>query len=73
MPRLTRQHFRWLAKTIAPMTRNKEQFIREVRAFNTNTNFCPYKFRDAVEDAIADAQAEECGPDLYKLADYKEN
>ena len=73
MPRLTRQHFRWLAKTIAPMTRNKKQFIREVRAFNTNRNFCPYKFRDAVEDAIADAQANECGPDLYKLADYKEN
>lgn len=71
MPKLTRQHFNWLAKTIAPMTKDSEAFIREVREFNTNRAFCPYRFRDAVESAVADAQAEnDCGPDLYKLDDH---
>ncbi len=73
MPRLTKQHFEWLAHTIGPMIQNKEMFIKEVKIFSKNSNFCQYRFRDAIEDAIADAQAYECGPDLYKLADYKEN
>ena len=71
MPKLTRQHFNWLATKIAPMTNDYEAFMREVRQFNTNRAFCPYKFRDAVESAVADAQAEnDCGPDLYKLDDH---
>ena len=71
MGNMTRQHFVWLAKEIAPMINDSEAFIKKVREFNTNRNFCPYKFRNAVEDAIADAQAaNDCGPDLYKLDDH---
>lgn len=71
MPKLTRQHFRWLATEIAPLTNNKEAFISKVREFNTNRSFDIYRFRDAIEDAIADKQAEDdCGPDLYKLDDH---
>lgn len=67
---LTRKEFRWLATEIAPMTNNAEAFINKVQSFNTNRNFCSYKFRDAVYDAFADKESQECGPDLYKQADY---
>ena len=65
---LTRKDYRWLAE-ISPLVQNKELFFIKVRR-HANTNFNPYKFRDAMEDAWADQQAEECGPDLYKQADY---
>lgn len=52
------------------MVSNKELFINKVREINDNHNFNIYRFRDAVEDAIADQQSQECGPDLYKQADY---
>jgi len=67
---LTKKHFQWLATEIAPMVSNKELFINKVREINDNHNFNIYRFRDAVEDAIADQQSQECGPDLYKQADY---
>lgn len=67
---LTRKEFRWLATEIAPMTNNPEAFISKVKAFNTNRNFCSYKFTSAVYDAFADKESQECGPDLYKQADY---
>lgn len=70
MPKLTRAHFEWLARDIAPLVTDKDRFIKEVQSFNTNSRFCSYRFRNAVEDAWADAQAEECGPELYKQADY---
>ena len=66
---LTRKDYRWLAAEISPLVQNKELFFIKVRR-HANTNFNPYKFRDAMEDAWADQQAEECGPDLYKQADY---
>lgn len=67
---LTRKDYRWLAAEISPLVQNKELFFIKVRR-HANTNFNPYKFRDAMEDAWADKQAEECGPDLYKQADYR--
>jgi hypothetical protein len=69
---MTRKHYRWLATEIAPITTNKELFITKVKEI-AGRNFDQYRFRDAVEDAWADAQADECGPDLYKQVDYKEN
>lgn len=69
---MTRKHYRWLATEIAPITTNKELFITKVREI-AGRNFNQNRFRDAVEDAWADAQADECGPDLYKQVDYKEN
>lgn len=66
---LTRKHYRWLATEISPLVENKELFIYKVREV-ADRNFNIYKFRDAVEDAWADKQAEECGPELYKQADY---
>ena len=70
---LTKKHFEWLAKEISPLVSNKELFIVKVKEISRNTNFNIYKFRDAVESAYIDNQSEQCGPDLYKLADYKEN
>lgn len=66
---LTRKDYRWLAAEISPLVDNKTLFIKKVRS-HANRNFDIYKFRDAVEDAWADQQAEECGPELYKQADY---
>lgn len=66
---LTRKHYVWLATEIAPLVNDKETFIKKVKEV-ASRNFNSYKFRDAVEDAWADARAEECGPDLYKQADY---
>ena len=67
---LTRKDYRWLAAEISPLVQNKELFFITVRR-HAGTNFNSYKFRDAMEDAWADKQAEECGPDLYKQADYR--
>lgn len=70
MGNMTRQHYVWLAKEIGPMIKDSEKFIESVRSFNTNRNFCLTTFRNALEDAIADAQgSNDCGPDLYKLDD----
>lgn len=66
---LTRKDYRWLASEVSPLVENKELFIYKVRRY-ANTNFDIYKFRDAVEDAYMDEQAKECGPELYKQADY---
>jgi len=66
---LTRKHYRWLATEISPLVKDKELFISKVRS-HADRNFNIYKFRNAVEDAWADKQAEECGPELYKQADY---
>ena len=66
---LTRKDYRWLASEVSPLVGNKELFIYKVRRY-ANTNFDIYKFRDAVEDAYMDEQAKECGPELYKQADY---
>jgi hypothetical protein len=66
---LTRKDYRWLAAEVSPLVQNKELFFTTVRR-HAGKNFDQYKFRDAMEDAWADKQSEECGPDLYKLADY---
>lgn len=71
MANFTRKTFEWLAREIAPMTSDPEAFIIKVREFNTNRNFCPYKFRHAVDEAVTAKKAvNDCGPDLYKLDDH---
>jgi hypothetical protein len=69
---LTRKHYRWLASEISPMVENKELFISKVREMS-DRNFNIYKFRDACEEAYLEQQAEDCGPDLYKLDDHIPN
>ena len=48
MPRLTKQHFEWLAKEIAPMLREgkADEFADLVQTFGRNGNFQRSKFID---------------------------
>jgi len=48
MPRLTKQHFEWLAKEIAPMLQEgkADEFANMVQEFGKNSEFKKAKFID---------------------------
>lgn len=68
--RLTKIHFVWLAKTIAPLIKQGElkTFAREVHHFSRNNAFQKSKFDDACENAYLDNLAEIQKDGSYKSA-----
>ena len=68
MPRLTAQHFRWLATAVAEDIdpRKLDSYIRKVKAFSKNSKFKPDLFRDRCTDTLKAKEYDEgLDPELY--------
>ena len=68
MPRLTAQHFRWLATEVAEDIdpRKLDSYIRKVKAFSQNDRFKSDVFRDRCADTLkAKEYDESLDPELY--------
>ncbi len=69
MPNMTKKHFVWLAKEIAPKIKQDKisEFVKSVASFSGNPNFDQDKFIDALESAQLDHRSEnDLGPEDYK-------
>jgi len=69
MPNMTKKHFVWLAKEVAPNIRPDKiaEFVATVATFSGNPNFDEDKFIDALESASLDERSQnDLGPEDYK-------
>ena len=75
MPNLNKKHFEWLSTDIASMItpHMRRKFVESIINFSENPQFIRMKFEDkmmkTISDQIADDQANEISPELYKMQD----
>jgi len=75
MANLSKKHFVWLSTDIAGMItpHMRRQFVDSIINFNDNPQFIRFKFEnkmmETIVDQIADDQANEISPELYKIQD----
>ncbi len=69
MPTMTKKHFVWLAKEVAPLVYQDKigDFVQSVKNFSGNPHFDKQRFTEALEKAWLDQRAEnDIGPEDYK-------
>ena len=72
MPKLTKQHFKWLAEEVSLHINphSLRQFTDMVARFSDNPNFDRERFEEAIEGVMADRYAQnDTPPELYKIDD----